>query len=86
MLAQQGDLTDVLEHYRQALTIQQARAPGSLAEANTLGNIGIVLHKQDDLTGALEHYRQALTIQRARATGSLNVADTLHSMGNVLYD
>ena len=66
-----------------ALTIKQAKAPGSLTVAATLGNIGVVLDEQGDLKGALKHYRQALTIQQAKAPGSLNVARTLCNIGNV---
>ncbi len=78
MLRSQGDLDGALEHFRRALANQQAKAPGSLGEASTLNNIGIVLRSQGDLDGALERYRRALAIQQAKSRGSLDEASTLN--------
>ena len=53
-----------MEHYRRALAIYEAKAPGSLDVAGTLSNIGAVLQDQGDLDGAAPLLREALEAMR----------------------
>jgi len=65
------------------LEIKEKHAPGSLAVANGLTNLGNVASDQGDLEVAGDYHRRALEIKEKHAPGSLNVAASLTNLGNV---
>src|SRR5216117_2054853 len=70
VLAQQGKLTEAMEHYQTALRINP-----DYADAHN--NVGAVLADQGRLAEAIEHYREALRLKP-------DYADAHYNWGNVL--
>ncbi len=79
----QGDLPAARDYYQRALAIIEQLAPGSLAVAASLGNLGNVASNQGDVSAAREYYQRALAIHDRLAPGSLAVAASLNNLGNV---
>jgi tetratricopeptide (TPR) repeat protein len=72
----QGNLTEAIEHYRQALLID----PGYAKAHNNLGN---ALFVRGELAEAIEHYRQALRVDPAHAKAHYNLGAALAKLGNL---
>ncbi len=60
-------LAKVEEYVRQALSIQERLAPGSLAVAASLNRLGLVAYTRGDFGKAEEYYRQACAIRERLA-------------------
>lgn len=71
-----GNLTEAIEHYRQALVID----PGYAKAHNNLGN---ALFARGELAEAIEHYRQALKVDPAHAKAHYNLGAALAKGGNL---
>ncbi|MGH7770596.1 MAG: tetratricopeptide repeat protein, partial [Candidatus Binatia bacterium] len=76
IVGSQGNLTEAIEHYRQALVID----PGYAKAHNNLGN---ALFVRGELTEAIEHYRQALRVDPAHAKAHYNLGAALAKGGNL---
>jgi tetratricopeptide (TPR) repeat protein len=75
-LAAQGQVTDAIEQYRQALKLKP-----DFPEAHN--NLGITLASQGRATEAIEHYRQALKSKPDYAKAHNNLGAALASRGQV---
>src|SRR5213594_1515420 len=76
VLAQQGKLTEAMEHYQTALRINP-----DYADAHN--NVGDVLAEQGRLAEAIEHYRQALRIKPDDALSHTNWGVELAQQGKL---
>jgi Flp pilus assembly protein TadD len=71
-----GNLTEAIEHYRQALKIDPAYAKAH----NNLGNALLV---RGEVEEAIEHYRQALKVDPDHAKAHYNLGAALASRGDL---
>lgn len=83
---QQSHLEVARSHLQHALKIRQELAPGSLEEASSRNNLGILASIRGDLDRAADHYETSLEIMRKLAPGSLDVASTLNNLGLLASD
>src|SRR6266704_88920 len=74
VLAQQGKLTEAMEHYQTALRINP-----DYADAHN--NVGAVLADQGRLAEAIEHYREALRLKPDYADAHYNWGNALAQQG-----
>src|SRR6059036_3302078 len=74
VLAQQGKLTEAMEHYQTALRINP-----DYADAHN--NVGAVLADQGRLAEAIEHYREALRLKPDYADAHYNWGNALTQQG-----
>src|SRR5438552_79473 len=74
VLAQQGKLTEAMEHYQTALRINP-----DYADAHN--NVGAVLADQGRLAEAIEHYREALRLKPDHADAHYNWGNALAQQG-----
>jgi CHAT domain-containing protein/tetratricopeptide (TPR) repeat protein len=68
-----------------ALAILEKRAPGTLFEAQTLHNLGLVAGQQGDLSAADGYYRRALALQEKLAPETPTAAGILSGLGTVSW-
>jgi tetratricopeptide (TPR) repeat protein len=75
-----GQLSDARVHFEEALRIKrQILGNKHQSTAQTLHNIGNVLHEQNESVLALKHYQEALSIRKScLGDDHLEVAYTLH--------
>src|SRR5206468_1309063 len=73
-LAQEGKLTEAIEHYTTALRIKPDYADAHI-------NLGIALAQQGQLAEAIEHYRQALRFKPGYAVAQINWGMALAQQG-----
>src|SRR6266704_441221 len=74
VLAQQGKLTEAMEHYQTALRLNP-----DYADAHN--NVGAVLAEQGRLAEAIEHYREALRLKPDYADAHYNWGNALAQQG-----
>ncbi|GAX26376.1 hypothetical protein FisN_2Hh206 [Fistulifera solaris] len=83
-----GDLTEAMEHYRQAyeLIIQAKGTTNHQDVAGILHYIGGILHKQSDYDEAMNCYQEAIRIYHSTlGPGNPTVAGTLVMVGSIHY-
>lgn len=79
----QNCFDEAIQEHEKALAIREKAAPGSLAVAGSLNNLGVVARNRGDLAAAEGYLNRALAIQEKLAPGSSDEAEYSHSLGNV---
>ena len=75
IVGSQGNLTEAIEHYRQALKVDPAHAKAHY-------NLGVALTRRGDLEEAIGHFRQAVRIQPDSAEAHESLGQALALQGN----
>ena len=75
-----GQYQQAIEHYRQALAIQN-EIGDKRGQGNQLGNLGIAYHNLGEYQQAIDHYQQALAISR-EIGDRRNEGNWLGNLGN----
>ena len=78
-----SQLDEAQKHYTEALAKAQ-RLKNEEAEANALGNLGLVYADKGDLDGALEYHQKALAIDQ-KIANPLGQANALCNLGIVYF-
>ena len=71
------------ELYARALVIHERVAPGSLAVAQTLHNIGLVHRQRGDSVRAEDYLSRALELKERWEPEGVGSANTLEALGNL---
>jgi tetratricopeptide (TPR) repeat protein len=81
--ADRADLDLALQWFRQALTLREDLAPGSLECAKSYNNMALTYLARDELDEALTWHMRALAIREKQAPGALDCAQSYSNLGVV---